>query len=83
MVSIRLARHGAKKKPFYRMVVTDSRNKRDGRFIEILGHYDPVGAAKRLVVKTDRLQYWLDHGARPSDAAARLIAVNKKQMAAE
>ena len=83
MVSIRLARHGAKKKPFYRMVVTDSRNARDGRFIEILGHYDPVSTDKRLVIKGDRLEYWMGHGARPSAAAARLIAQDKKHAVAE
>ena len=73
MVAIRLARHGAKKSPFYRIVATDSRNKRDGRFIEILGHYNPVGKDKPLVVKTDRVAYWIGMGARPSATVARLI----------
>jgi small subunit ribosomal protein S16 len=81
MVSLRLARHGAKKRPFYRIVATDSRNKRDGRFIEILGHYDPVATTKALVVKSDRVQYWLDKGAKPSGAVHRLIATAKKQAA--
>lgn len=74
MVTIRLARHGAKRAPFYRIVATDSRNKRDGRFLEILGHYNPVDAAKTLVVKADRVQHWIDNGALPSPAAARLLA---------
>lgn len=73
MVAIRMARHGAKKTPFYRIVATDSRNPRDGRFIEILGHYDPISSEKPLVVKGDRLQYWLDHGAQPSATVARLL----------
>ncbi len=73
MVTIRLARHGAKRAPFYRLVATDSRNRRDGRFLEIVGHYNPIGAGKKLVVKTDRVQYWLDHGAQPSDAVRRLL----------
>ena len=76
MVVIRLARHGAKKKPFYRIVATDSRNPRDGRFIEILGHYNPVGADKPLTMKTDRIQHWIDQGAQPSPTVARLIKKN-------
>lgn len=76
MVVIRLARHGAKKKPFYRIVATDSRNPRDGRFIEILGHYNPVGTDKPLTMKTDRIQHWIDQGAQPSPTVARLIKKN-------
>jgi small subunit ribosomal protein S16 len=79
MVVIRLARHGAKKKPFYRIVATDSRNPRDGRFIEILGHYNPVATDKALTMKTDRIQHWIDNGAQPSATVARLI---KKHAAA-
>ena len=73
MLTIRLARHGAKKSPFYRIVATDSRNKRDGRFIEILGHYNPVSADKPLTVKADRIQFWLDRGAQPSETVGRLL----------
>jgi small subunit ribosomal protein S16 len=73
MVSIRLARHGSKRAPFYRIVATDVRARRDGRFIEILGHYNPVSTNKELVVKADRVQYWLDNGAQPTDSAARLL----------
>ena len=79
MVVIRLAHHGAKKKPFYRIVAADSRNPRDGRFIEILGHYNPVAADKPLTIKTDRIQHWIDNGAQPSATVARLI---KKHAAA-
>ncbi len=77
MVAIRLARHGAKKSPFYRIVATDSRNPRDGRFIEILGHYNPVSKDKQLVVKGDRIQHWIDQGAQPSPTVARLLKQNK------
>lgn len=74
---IRLARGGAKKKPFYRMVVTDSRNPRDGDFIEKLGTFNPILAkdnAARLVVNQERTKYWLSVGAKPSDRVARLLA---------
>ncbi len=81
MVVLRLARHGAKKSPFYRVVATDSRNKRDGRFIEILGHYNPVSADKPLVIKTDRVQHWLDAGAQPSTTVARLLKTHQRQAA--
>jgi small subunit ribosomal protein S16 len=65
MVVIRLARGGAKKRPFYNMVVTDSRNRRDGRFVERIGFYNPVasGNAESLRVATDRLAYWQGQGA--------------------
>ena len=75
MVVIRLARGGAKKRPFYNMVVTDSRNRRDGRFVERVGFYNPVasGNADSLVVKMDRLTYWTDNGAQMSPTVARLV----------
>lgn len=81
MVVIRLARGGAKKRPFYNMVVTDSRNRRDGRFVERVGFYNPVasGNAEGLVVKMDRLTYWTDNGAQLSPTVARLV----KQFAAK
>lgn len=81
MVTIRLARHGAKKSPFYRLVATDSRNPRDGRFIEILGHYNPVAAAKPLTVKVDRVQHWIDLGAQPSATVARLLKTHRHSSA--
>jgi small subunit ribosomal protein S16 len=77
MVTLRLARHGAKKMPFYRIVAADKRDPRDGRFIEILGHYNPVDAAKPLVIKTDRVQYWLDLGAQPSATVKRLLKTHR------
>ncbi len=82
MVTLRLARHGAKRAPFYRIVATDSRNKRDGRFLEILGHYNPVDGQKKLVLKNDRVQHWLDLGAQPSDAVRRLIKRDAVEAAA-
>ena len=74
MVVIRLARSGAKKRPFYNMVVTDSRNRRDGRFFERIGYYNPVAAASEqgLVINAERLAYWQGQGARLSPTAARL-----------
>ena len=75
MVVIRLARSGAKKRPFFNMVVADSRNRRDGRFIERIGYYNPVAAANEqgLVINTERLAYWQGHGAQLSPTAARLV----------
>ena len=73
MVSIRLARRGAKKAPVYRIVAADSRNRRDGRFLEILGTYTPSGANKGITVQNERVEYWLSKGAKPSDTVQRLI----------
>ncbi|MFC3338567.1 30S ribosomal protein S16 [Paracandidimonas soli] len=75
MVVIRLARGGSKKRPFYNVVATDSRNRRDGRFIERLGFYNPVGkdGQENLRLAQDRVQYWLDNGAKPSEVVQRLI----------
>jgi len=75
MVTIRLARGGAKKRPFYHVVVTDSRNRRDGRYIERLGFFNPVakGNAPTLELKSDRIEYWISQGAQPSDRVAQLI----------
>ncbi len=75
MVTIRLSRGGAKKRPFYHIVVTDSRNSRDGRFIERLGFYNPiaVGSEEKLRINNERVSYWVSQGAHPSAAVARLI----------
>lgn len=75
---IRLARGGAKKRPFYRVVVADSRSPRDGRFIEKLGTYNPVLPAdhtERLVLKAERVQHWIANGAVATDRVARLLGV--------
>ncbi|TVR98955.1 MAG: 30S ribosomal protein S16 [Rhodospirillales bacterium] len=76
-VRIRLSRGGAKKRPFYRIVVTDSRSPRDGRFIERLGTYNPMVAQdhpERVTLNQDRIRHWLDSGAIPSDRCARFFA---------
>ena len=73
---IRLARGGSKKRPFYRIVAADSRAPRDGRFIEKLGTYDPLLAkdnAERVVIDKERVQYWLDKGATPTDRVLRFL----------
>ncbi len=72
-VRMRLARAGAKKAPFYRVVVANSRNARDGRFIEHVGVYDPTRNPAEFRVKMDRVEYWLSHGAQPSETVAELI----------
>jgi small subunit ribosomal protein S16 len=75
MVVIRLARGGSKNRPFYNIVVTDSRNRRDGRFIERLGFYNPVANEKqeRVRLTLDRINYWVGVGAQVSDCVARLL----------
>lgn len=80
MVTIRLARGGSKKRPFYHIVVTDSRNRRDGRYIERVGFYNPVatGQEEKLRVNQERVGYWIGQGAQTSDRVAKLV----KQVAA-
>ncbi|MBS0314023.1 MAG: 30S ribosomal protein S16 [Burkholderiales bacterium] len=80
MVVIRLSRGGAKGAPFYNIVVADSRNRRDGRFIERLGFYNPVGkeGGENFRIASDRLAHWVGHGARMSDTVARLVKVAGK-----
>lgn len=74
MVRIRLKRAGAKNQPAYRVVVTDGRSPRDGRFIEELGFYEPLRAGKNAKVNLERADYWIKCGARPSETVASLIA---------
>lgn len=76
MVVIRLARGGAKKRPFFNIVATDSRNRRDGRFIERIGFYNPVaaGSEESIRIAQDRLAYWQGVGAQLSPTVARLVA---------
>lgn len=75
MVVIRLARGGSKKRPFYNLVATDSRNRRDGRFIERVGFYNPVASEKdeKLRISLDRVTYWTGNGAQLSPAVERLV----------
>ena len=74
MVVIRLRRAGSKKRPFFRVVVTDSRSARDSSFVEILGHYNPRTKPAVVNVDTERVAYWLGKGAQPSDSVRTLIA---------
>ncbi len=78
-VKIRLARTGAKKRPFYRIVAADARDPRDGRFLEKLGTYNPLTGDGLLELKRDRVDYWLGVGAQPTDVVARLIRKADKQ----
>lgn len=73
MVKIRLRRMGAKKNPFYRIVVADSRFPRDGRFIEELGTYDPQADSDKLKVDTERAAYWVKNGAQPTETVRALL----------
>ena len=75
-VKIRLRRMGAKKRPFYRVVVADSRSPRDGRFIETVGWYNPLTNPPSTKVEPERVQYWLGQGAQPSEAVERILQWN-------
>jgi small subunit ribosomal protein S16 len=74
MLTIRMRRVGAKKKPYFRVVVTDSRSARDGRALEVLGHYNPTAQPETLVLDRSRLQHWLERGAQPSDTVRTLLS---------
>ena len=80
MVTIRLTRGGAKKRPFYHLVVTDSRNRRDGRYIERLGFFNPLakGKAEGLRIDIERVDHWIGHGAQPSERVAKLLKQYRK-----
>jgi len=83
MVTIRLTRGGAKKRPFYHIVVTDSRNRRDGRYIERLGFFNPVAKGKEvtLSMELERIDYWIGQGAQPSERVAQLVKGFRKSTA--
>ncbi|MDA0680948.1 MAG: 30S ribosomal protein S16 [Proteobacteria bacterium] len=83
MVSIRLSRAGAKKHPFYHLVVTDSRNRRDGRYIERLGFFNPIGKEneENLRINLERIDYWLGQGAQPSDRVSSILKAHRKAAA--
>jgi len=74
MVTIRMRRHGAKKSPFYRMVVIDSHSARDGRALEVVGHYDPKTQPETLRVERERIDHWVGQGAQLSDTVRSLLA---------
>jgi small subunit ribosomal protein S16 len=82
-VHIRLSRAGAKKRPFYRIVVTDHRSPRGGRFLENIGTYDPIAEDGRFVVNLERLTYWRSKGALPSATLDRLIKLQARAAAAK
>ena len=74
MVKIRLRRVGAKGKPSYRLVVTDARSPRDGAFIDIIGHFNPLTDPETVAIDEEKARHWLKHGAQPTETAARLLA---------
>jgi len=78
-VSIRLRREGALNRPYYKVVVADSRSPRDGKFIEIIGTYDPKKTGHNSTLKLDRIDHWISKGAQPSDTVRSLIKKNRKQ----
>ena len=84
MVTIRLSRGGSKKRPFYHLTVADSRNSRNGRYIERIGFYNPVarGQEERLRVDNERVQYWIENGAQVSERVGKLLKVNQEAAAA-
>jgi len=79
MVKLRLQRHGSKKRPFYRVVAADSRCMRDGRFLEVVGTYNPIKDPAQVNLKLDRIDYWVGQGAQPSDTVASLIRQARKE----
>ncbi|MEP7272164.1 MAG: 30S ribosomal protein S16 [Acidobacteriota bacterium] len=79
LLAIRLTRQGAKKRPFYRVVVADKSAKRDGRFVEIVGHYNPCREPIELKLNHERISYWIGKGAQPSDTVRNLIRKSEKQ----
>jgi small subunit ribosomal protein S16 len=83
MLAIRLRRTGSKKRPFFRVVVTDSRAARDSSFVEVLGHYNPRTKPETLDIKRDRLDHWIKLGAAPSDTVRTLVARMPPAPAAE
>lgn len=78
MVKIRLARFGSKKRPVYRLIVSDIRSSRNGRFLERVGWYDPRAAKDNLKMNLERIDYWISNGAQPSEKAAYLIKEARK-----
>jgi small subunit ribosomal protein S16 len=82
LLSIRLTRLGATKRPFYRIVVTERDAKRDGRFVEILGHYDPTATPAVVKIDRERLDHWLARGAQPTDTVRRCLRAEKRAAAA-
>ena len=80
-VKIRLARHGAKKRPFYRVVVADGRMPRDGRYIELVGRYNPLTSPKTIDLDLEKIDAWVAKGAQPTNAVSHLIAIARGEKA--
>lgn len=78
MVAMRLTRIGSKKRPYYRIVVIDKRRARDGRFLEVLGQYNPISTPVQIEIDSERAQYWLSKGAEPSETVRSLL--RKKEL---
>ncbi|MBI4445542.1 MAG: 30S ribosomal protein S16 [Acidobacteria bacterium] len=78
LLRIRLSRHGAKKNPHYRVVVTEKRSPRDGRFLELVGYYNPAKKPVLLNLELDRIDYWIQKGAQPSDTVKSLVEKVRK-----
>jgi small subunit ribosomal protein S16 len=78
-VSIRLRREGAKNRPYYRVVVADKRAPRDGKFIEVIGNYDPRKTGENYQINLDRVEYWVKNGAQPSETVASIIKKARKK----
>jgi len=83
LLAIRLTRMGAKKKPFYRIVVVEKRSKRDGSYVESLGHYDPCRNPADIKIDRERVDYWLARGAQPSETVRSLIKKKTRAASAE
>ncbi len=83
MLSIRLRRTGSTKRPYYRVVVADSRDWRDGRFVEVLGHYDPRRDPAVVKIDTERARFWIDKGAQASDTVRSLLEREQPKPAAQ
>ena len=82
MLKIRLARGGTKKRPYYYIVVADSHSPRDGKFIEIIGNYDPKKEGENFAIQLDRADYWVGVGARPSQTVGNIMTKARKKLAA-
>lgn len=78
MLSIRLTRLGAKKRPFYRIVVTERDAKRDGRFVEIVGHFDPIAVPPVIKIDEERYDYWVQNGAQPTESVRRCLRAQRR-----
>ncbi len=76
MVKIRLTRKGAKKRPFYRVIVAESKNRRDGPFLEIIGTYDPLKEPSEIKIDTERAKYWIGCGAQPTSVVKKLLTIS-------